>query len=189
MTGMGLLSSKTAQLALCLRDAPAAHALLEHARVHLQAMWVDQIPREPMVGGQLGRSYWNVAEKVRRDGGSVLFGWQLIDVVDVLLVCTPHALWCDKSGELWDVSPHPLTGLGKGTTAFLCNAMQGYDLTKPPILHDTIISLIGDPRVEAFKGPVRANCPMPVWAAIRRRCATTSPGPPARSATSTPRPR
>ena len=52
--------------------------------------------------------------------------------------------------------------------------MQGYDLTKPPIPHDTIISSYRRSPGGSTKGPVDKLPPCP-FGLLRRRCAIHSP--------------
>lgn len=49
--------------------------------------------------------YFNVEEKVGRDGGQVHYGWSIYQT-DLLCEAERHAVWEDEDGNLIDITPH-----------------------------------------------------------------------------------
>ena len=49
--------------------------------------------------------FYNVEEKVKRDGGSVLYGWSVL-FSSYLCEAERHAIWKSSSGELIDITQH-----------------------------------------------------------------------------------
>jgi hypothetical protein len=50
----------------------------------------------------------NVERAVSDHGGSVLYGWQLWEVPDVMVEAEFHAVWVDPTGSMRDVTPKDL---------------------------------------------------------------------------------
>ena len=48
-----------------------------------------------------------VAEKIRVEGGSIVFGWTIWEWADVLLTAEFHAVWKSPDGVLFDITPKP----------------------------------------------------------------------------------
>jgi hypothetical protein len=66
--------------------------------------------RVPVVADQWGLYGWcsdGVVEKVKHDGGSILFGWTIWEWPAVLLNAEFHAVWRSPGGELADITPKP----------------------------------------------------------------------------------
>ena len=123
-------------LGLIHRDADPGHPALPSLLARLGAADVLAVPRYPLPGNRQGRCYWNVRDQVRMQGGSCLFGWMLVEIPGVVLFGWHHAVWRAPSGPLTDISPHPLTGWGVGSTAFAVDPVQDHPLDWPPGLPD-----------------------------------------------------
>ena len=54
-----------------------------------------------------GQCYYNVAEKVRRDGGKIHYGWALYQS-KILSEAERHAVWEDENEKLLDITPNEL---------------------------------------------------------------------------------
>jgi hypothetical protein len=64
----------------------------------------------PVVNDPIGLYGWcsdGVLEKVRRDGGSILFGWCIWQWRALLVTGEFHAVWVDPGGALNDITPKP----------------------------------------------------------------------------------
>ncbi|MEP9358212.1 hypothetical protein [Sphingomonas sp. KR3-1] len=85
-----------------------------------------------MPASRNGRCYWNVRDQVRAQGGTCRFGWMLVEIPGVMLFGWHHAVWQAPSGLLTDISPHPVTGWGVGSTSFAPDPVQDYPLDWPP---------------------------------------------------------
>lgn len=48
--------------------------------------------------------YFNVEEKVKRDGGSIVYGWAILKG-DLILEAEHHGIWKSDSGLLYDITP------------------------------------------------------------------------------------
>lgn len=51
--------------------------------------------------------FQNVESKVRRDGGQIVFGWNLTWVIKVYIEAQFHAVWLSPAGVYADVTPEP----------------------------------------------------------------------------------
>lgn len=68
------------------------------------------IPSKPSADAQPSACFDNVARKVERAGGSVAAGWAIWSVPGLYFEAEHHGVWCNKRGELIDVSPQPNSG-------------------------------------------------------------------------------
>ena len=48
-----------------------------------------------------------VGEKIRHDGGSILFGWVLWEWPAIMLTAEFHSVWVDPSDVIFDITPKP----------------------------------------------------------------------------------
>jgi hypothetical protein len=48
-----------------------------------------------------------VLEKIKHDGGSIVFGWTIWEWPGVLLTGEFHAVWMDATTTLYDITPKP----------------------------------------------------------------------------------
>lgn len=86
-----------------------------HAGVKAFAAMISRRPllglasHRPELWAQPRRCFENAMEKVRRDGGNILFGWtfNLHDASDIgeYITATHHAVWHAPGGHLIDVTP------------------------------------------------------------------------------------
>ena len=74
-----------------------------------QALQVDNIPESYAVYGVCDV---NVAEKIRREGGEAVFGWDIFILGDVLVEAEWHVIWRSPEGLLVDITPRPIEGEG-----------------------------------------------------------------------------
>ena len=64
----------------------------------------------PAIEDPLGLYGWSadgVREKIKREGGSIVFGWVIWEWPNVLLTAEFHAVWKDPKGALIDITPKP----------------------------------------------------------------------------------
>jgi len=64
----------------------------------------------PVVSDRFGLYGWcsdGVSEKVKVDGGSIVFGWTIWEVPKLLLTAEFHAVWSPADGSLVDITPKP----------------------------------------------------------------------------------
>lgn len=62
-----------------------------------------------------------VLEKVKRDGGQIVFGWTIWEWPEVMLTAEFHAIWSGTNGKLIDITPKP-----QGETSILFVADGSY---------------------------------------------------------------
>jgi len=60
---------------------------------------------KPIAGAIQSACFRNVREKVKRAGGSLVFGWAIWHLPHYYFEAEHHGVWCSPSGELLDVSP------------------------------------------------------------------------------------
>jgi hypothetical protein len=103
-------------------------------------------------GAAPGRCYDNVLAMIRRHGGQAVFGWAVAEYgplhvgggqqLPLYRAWFNHVVWCDPSGNLWEVSPsrhnrnHALAFTGVGflpdpQAGFLVDSQQDWH-TSPP---------------------------------------------------------
>lgn len=63
------------------------------------------VPVQPEIYAQLHECYFNVMEKVRRDGGHLHCGWHISPYGRFIVEAERHAVWEDDKGNLIDISP------------------------------------------------------------------------------------
>lgn len=114
------------------RDAQPTHDALPVLVKRLGASQHAEITRAPDTSAQALQCYWNVLERVSMVGGAVLYGWMVIEIPAVALLAWHHAIWAKSPTERVDISPHPITGIAKGTTLFVIDRKQDYDVSWPP---------------------------------------------------------
>jgi hypothetical protein len=119
-------------LGLLHRDSALDHPAMPLLLARLGAVRATSVPRYPLAGSRRGRCYWNVRDQVRTQGGRCVFGWMLVEIPGVALFGWHHAVWEAPSGLLTDITPHPVTGWGVGSTAFAVDPVQDYPLDWPP---------------------------------------------------------
>lgn len=91
-----------------------------------------------------GKCWHNVNEIVRREGGSIAWGWALADTgpVPVSGCKLPslysrwinHVVWRDRDDTLWEVTPHPdLFGSGQqwGPAMFVADDLAAFEAATP----------------------------------------------------------
>jgi hypothetical protein len=64
----------------------------------------------PVVQGEYGLYGWcvdGVLEKVKQDGGAIVFGWTLWEWPKVMLTAEFHSVWESPAGDLIDITPKP----------------------------------------------------------------------------------
>lgn len=64
----------------------------------------------PVVGDQYGLYAWcsdGVQEKIKADGGSIVFGWTIWEWPGAMLTAEFHSVWRDDAGALIDITPKP----------------------------------------------------------------------------------
>jgi hypothetical protein len=66
-----------------------------------------RLPVEPDLYGLYGWCSDGVLEKVKNDGGGIVFGWTIWEWPRVLLTAEFHAVWSAPNGELADITPKP----------------------------------------------------------------------------------
>jgi hypothetical protein len=49
--------------------------------------------------------YGNVAEKIRRDGGNLRYGWQIWERRHLFIEAEFHAVWLSRDGAMLDITP------------------------------------------------------------------------------------
>ena len=57
--------------------------------------------------GLFGYCSDGVLEKIKNDGGSIVFGWVIWEWPNVFLTAEFHAVWRDQNGSLSDITPKP----------------------------------------------------------------------------------
>ena len=135
---------------LIQRDARPGTPALSALRRKLSAVKLHVVARRPLVWARPSRCYWNVKDCVAQSGGRIRFGWMVIEISALTLVAWHHAVWQQPDGRWLDITPHPQSAWGEGTTAFLEDPSQDYDLSWPPAQVQQFQPLVSDPRLDAF---------------------------------------
>ncbi len=144
----GGLTSRCSEMELEHCDSPVQHPCMPSLVARLGGDGPCRVPRRP--GSPAGCCYWNVADHVAANGGSRVFGWMLIEVPEVFLFAWHHAVWRSSDGELLDISGHPITGQANGTTTFVADPCQDYDLSWPPAMPQVYEPSIAHPTIAEF---------------------------------------
>lgn len=132
------------------RDVVPEHAALPALIKRLGASRCVEVARVPSTRYRASQCYWNVAEHVSTYGGVALYGWMVIEIPAVALLAWHHAIWIRSATEMIDISPSPLTGYAQGTTVFVVDSQQGYDISWPLAMPQVFLPLDGSAIVEEF---------------------------------------
>ena len=62
------------------------------------------VPVKPVTGAIPSECFYNVTERVKREGGNVVYGWTIWEWSRVFIEAEHHAVW-EKDGELFDITP------------------------------------------------------------------------------------
>ncbi|UWR77122.1 hypothetical protein K4L04_03955 [Phaeobacter inhibens] len=65
----------------------------------------ETIRVKPDAGAQPSECFFNVAERIKRDGGTMVYGWSIWEWPRVFIEAEHHAVW-EKNGTLVDITPH-----------------------------------------------------------------------------------
>ncbi len=104
------------------------------------------VPVKPDRDAILSECFHNVSQKVERDGGSMLYGWNLWEWSRVFVEAEHHAVWV-KDGELIDVTPKHN---GERKILFLPDPSRTYDFESQQRLINIKRSLGRYPSVESW---------------------------------------
>jgi hypothetical protein len=63
------------------------------------------VPGSPETFAVQSECYGNVAEKIRRDGGSLRYGWQIWEKKRLFIEAEFHAVWVSPNGAMIDITP------------------------------------------------------------------------------------
>lgn len=137
-------------MGLLHRDVALDHPALPSLLARLGAAHAVAVPRYPLVGSRSGRCYWNVRDQVRAQGGICVFGWMLVEIPGLALFGWHHAVWEAPSDMRTDISPHPVTGWGVGSTAFAADPVQDYPLDWPPAMPQVFEPLVSAAALDSF---------------------------------------
>ncbi|MBR0882379.1 hypothetical protein ABIF65_003322 [Bradyrhizobium japonicum] len=74
---------------------------------HMLGSEPEFVPVRSDAYGLFGWCSDGVEEKVRHDGGGIVYGWTIWEWTEVLLTAEFHAVWEDKNGDLIDITPKP----------------------------------------------------------------------------------
>jgi len=106
--------------------ADESSSILDRVQRKYGGKWVG-VAQRPEAWAKQRFCYWNVAEKVARDGGNAVFGWYFNDRQSAhgrYIVLISHAVWA-ANRRLYDVTPfhddpghHPQVD-GQGSVIFL----------------------------------------------------------------------
>lgn len=83
--------------------------------------------------GEFGLCYWNVSEKVRRHGGTMILGWQIMYWPGLYVEALHHAVWEDPAGKRFDLTPTCSTDTSQQTT-FVADQSLQVDLDCPTFI-------------------------------------------------------
>jgi len=63
------------------------------------------VPVQPASGALTNECFFNVPQKISKDGGTIQYGWCLWEVPGLFIEAEVHAIWVSPSGEWIDVTP------------------------------------------------------------------------------------
>jgi hypothetical protein len=66
------------------------------------------VKHQPLAGKPLKECFSIVAEQVEAHGGERVCGWAILQLDGIWLEAEFHAVWCDQTGQLLDVTPREL---------------------------------------------------------------------------------
>jgi len=101
------------------------------------------VPVQAEAEGQERDCFYIVAERQRRDGGEIVFGWNLWTWPHVWLKAEHHAIWRSPNGSLVDLTPKPVDRI-----VFLPDASQPYDYELNRRVSNICKALKSDPAIE-----------------------------------------
>ncbi|WP_461477593.1 hypothetical protein [Pararhodobacter aggregans] len=104
------------------------------------------VPVKPDRGAIFSECFHNVSQKVEREGGSMLYGWNLWEWSRVFVEAEHHAVWV-KDGELIDVTPKQNS---ERKILFLPDPSRTYDFESQKRLINVKRSLGRYPSVESW---------------------------------------
>jgi len=84
----------------------------------------EYIQVEPDHTGIHGECFSNVRDRVKSEGGSIVYGWTIWEWPGVLLEAEFHSIWEDRDGARIDVTPKPD---GERQILFLPDRSQEFD--------------------------------------------------------------
>lgn len=96
---------------------------------------------QPEHGAQVSECFPNVIEKISREGGSMLCGWQIWEWPHVLVEAEFHAVWVSPNGSLTEITPKQD---GEGMILFVPDPQLTYngsakDNVRLPIRDDLLV--------------------------------------------------
>ena len=109
----------------------------------ISAEAVCLVPVEPQNGFEHRACVDNAKAMAARHGGSVVFGWHIVEWPGVYVEAQPHVVWRQDSGTLLDPTPH---GMGFEQIAFLADPSLSESAIQQTISH----ALVDDPILHAF---------------------------------------
>ena len=77
------------------------------------------VPIVPETQSKDAFCWFNVEEKVARDGGEPAYGWLVVVYKERWIKAIPHAVWKSPEGTLVDITPPQLSSLNSERTLFL----------------------------------------------------------------------
>ena len=63
------------------------------------------VPVQPATGALPNECFFNVPQKIARDGGTIQYGWCQWEVPGLFIEAEVHAVWVSPNGEWIDVTP------------------------------------------------------------------------------------
>lgn len=63
-----------------------------------------EVSVKPDIGAEPSECFYNVTARIKRDGGTMVYGWMIREWSRVFIEAEHHALW-EKDGELRDITP------------------------------------------------------------------------------------
>jgi hypothetical protein len=83
-------------------------ALFEELLNKIEAKYYPiNVPLQPENAAELSNCFNNVARKVAKDGGSIVYGWALLPQKHIL-EAEKHAIWKTPDGEYLDITPRSI---------------------------------------------------------------------------------
>lgn len=95
-------------------------------------VWVDV---EPTSSAERQECFFNVREKIDREGGEAALGWTIWEWPSTMLDAEFHSVWRDPQGRLIDVTPKDQ---GETRILFLEDPDEAYDYSQPGKWRDNV---------------------------------------------------
>lgn len=105
------------------------------------------VPVRPESDAEAVECFFNVGQKVGRDGGGIRYGWAVWIWPRVFIEAEHHAVWEAPDGTLVDVTP---TLNGEARVLFVPDPERVYDYENHRRLDNVRKALTNDPDVRAF---------------------------------------